>query len=514
MKSLIAHLFLLVTTSSACIAATITIDGQTVGPGTAKMTVDGLSAGQTSYNNTTRTTTTTTYSDGTKTVVYRNGLITKVYRNGALTAVYEDGSVVDWNYYGSLISVKKNLTFDLRNESHPLHAGKFSEYFNVFLNNYKINEMGRFTPATNARTAANQYTRDEFKHFVAEASPNLVIESIDRCVRCSGSGHHTSLVNNVFVEVQCENCNGRGHVANTLTIALTNSGKLPPRPTIANFVSVGIIAALETAPKEMKAQGGLLDLDKIVPKPDAPKVMEAPKSAPLTAPVVHKKAEPEIEVTPLQLFQMTKSKAEAGNSQAQYELALFYLQESSKAVPLDPFEAYNWMLKASTKNHQMAQFFLGRLYENGIGTEKNLESTLQWRRSSAMLGCKQSQKWMGQLYSEIFSGNPKYASLIKQDPSNLVEAYAWYNLGSEVPFPPRTDPKTPGPEELEAGAVPLNERDYNMEKSVPTSAAIVRDNITRNNPTVFSKKTYDDAKARCLTLAKEAKDYRAQNRPK
>ena len=270
MKSLLTTLAILASMTSAGISATITIDGQTVGPGTAKMTVDGLSAGQSSYNNTSRTTTTTTYSDGTTTRVYRNGLITKVYRNGVLTAVYQDGSTVDWSYYGNLINIKKDLNFDLRNETHPLHTGKFSEYFNAFLNNYKINETGHFIPATNAQTPANQYTRDEFRHFVAEGRPSLIIESIDRCVRCSGSGHHTSLVDNVFTEIQCVNCNGRGHVATTLNIALTNSGKLPARPTIKDFISIGLIAETPppSAPNQDSATKGtkggmLLDPDKI-----------------------------------------------------------------------------------------------------------------------------------------------------------------------------------------------------------------------------------------------------------
>lgn len=499
-------------TSSVCMAATITINGQTVGPGTPKMTVDGVAVGQTTTGSTTRST--TYYSDGSSsTTVYRNGYITRVYQNGVLRAVYQDGTVVDWNQLGGLINVRKDVVFDLRNESHPLHAGKFSEYFNAFLNNYKINDSGRFTPATNARTPANQYTRNEFKHFVAEGRPTLVIESIDRCVRCSGSGHHPSLVNNILTEIQCVSCNGRGHIANTQNVSLTNTGNLPERPTIKDFISIGLISENRSEPtpnqentgKEKKA-GMLLDLKKIVPS------VEPPKPAPAPEPVAEKKAEPEIQLTPLQRFQMTKGKAEAGNSQAQYELALLYLQESEKPVPLDYFEAFSWMLKASMKNHKMAQFHLGRLYENGFGTDKSLENAIKWRRSAALLGCKQSQKWMGQLYVDIFNGNPKFADLIKPDPSNLIEAYAWYNLGGEIPFANRADPKTPGPDELTNGDHPLNVRDYNFEKSIPVSSARDRDAIARLPS--FNRKMYDDAKARCNSLAKEAEEHRAQNRPK
>jgi hypothetical protein len=512
MGKFITALALFLSAFSDCHGATITINGETVGPGTAKMTVDGLQAGQTPYYGTKRTTTTTYNSDGTTTRVYRNGFITKVYQNGVLSAVYQDGSVVDWNYYGSLISVKKDLNFDLRNESHPLHAGKFTEYFNAFLNNHKINEMGRFTPATNARTPANQYTRDEFKHFVAEGRPTLTIESIDRCVRCSGSGHHPSLVNNILTEIQCVSCNGRGHIANTQNIYLTHTGKLPARPTIKDFISIGLIAENRSEPSpdqegvaKEKKSGMLLDFKKIVPPtPEPPKPM---------APVVQTpEKQPEIELTPMQRFQVTKGKAEAGNSQSQYELALLFMQESEKPVPLDYFEAYNWMLKAATKNHRMAQFHLGRLYENGQGTDKNLEGSISWRRRAALLGCKQAQKWMGQLYLEVFSGNPKFAEFIKKDSTNLIEAYAWFNQGADIPFPPRTDPKTPSAEELASGDNPLNPRDYNFEKSIPTSAARDRDGIARNPE--FNKKMYDEAKVRCVSLAKEAAEYRAENRPK
>jgi len=529
MRIFLASLAFAASIALPCVAATITIDGKTVGPGTAKMTVDGLSAGQssqygsirtsvtyadgrtvTTYTNGATTTTygngastTTTYGDGTTTRVYRNGYITKIYRNGVLTAVYQDGSVVDWTYYGSLINVKKSLNFDLRNELHALHSGKFSEYFNAFLNNYKINEMGRFMPATNARTPANQYTRDEFKHFVAEATPHLVIESIDRCVLCSGSGHHTSLVNNVFVEVRCENCNGRGHISNTLTVALTNTAKLPPRPTLENFASVGMLTLQAPAPQAMTV-GGLIELGRVVPPDEVPK--------PVASVVTPKPALERIELTPLQRFQMTKGQAEAGNSQAQYELALFYLQEHEKPVPLDYFEAQRWMLKAAMKNHRMAQFHLGRLFENGLGTPINLESSVQWRRSAALLGCKQSQKWMGQLYSESASSNSKYASIIKEDPANLIEAYAWYSLGSEVPFPPRLENTTPGSEELASGEIPLNVRDYSFEQGIPESSARERDIIARNPQ--LTKQMYDDAKARCLALKKESEDHCVQNRPK
>ena len=210
-------------------------------------------------------------------------------------------------------------------------------------------------------------------------------------------------------------------------------------------------------------------------------------------------------------YQLITGRAALGVSQAQYELGIFYLQESERPVALDYYQAYEWLLKASVKNHRMAQFYLARLYENGTGVDQSLEAALSWRRRAALAGCKQSQRWMGQVYLESLSGSPKYASLIKQTPANLIEAYAWLNLAAEIPFPPRLDPKKPGPEELAAGD-PLNLRDYNAENRIPISAGRDRDLIARRPE--FNKQMYDDAKARCVTLKKESEAHREQNRPR
>ncbi len=414
------------------------------------------------------------------------GYVTRNYENGVWRH-YVNGSLLDSDYFGNLKTLNSSATFDLgkigqfgRIETDQ----KFALIWQTFRENHSLSTGGKFVPANKANTPAHKLTLYEFAHYVSEARPAITITSMVRCERCSGRRMRTGFTASGAVgEVPCEDCNARGSFAKQENYALIVTGPLPQRPTLAELIKEGLVGVTTAA-------------------------------APAPPPTLTVYKEPKVvrEQTPNDRFRSTRAKAEAGDSQAQYELALFYLQEPEKPVPLDYFEAYNWMLKASMKNHRMAQYHLGRLYENGFGTEKNLESTVQWRRSAALLGCKQSQKWMGQLYTEIFSGNLKYATIIKPDPSNLIEAYAWNNLGSEIPFPLRQDPKTPGPEELESGLVPLNLRDYNFEKSIPTSAARDRDIIARNP--LFTKKMYDDAKARCITLAKEAEEHLAQNRPK
>jgi TPR repeat protein len=265
----------------------------------------------------------------------------------------------------------------------------------------------------------------------------------------------------------------------------------------ALLLTITSLALLGQSPPAEKKAGGMLDLSKLLPKKE----------------VVEEKPVDESLLTPAERFSLIKGRAELGLSQSQYELGILYLQIGERPVPLDYYEAYKWLLKATMKNHRMAQFHLGSLYENGTGTEQNLESALRWRRSSALLGCKQSQRWMAQIYQENFDGSSKYSSLIKKDSSNLIEAYAWLDLASEVRFPQRLDPKKPGAEELAAGD-PVNMRDYNAENRVPRSAGNDRDRIAQRPLFTGSKQMYDDAKARCATLRKESEDYRAQNRPK
>jgi hypothetical protein len=285
---------------------------------------------------------------------------------------------------------------------------------------------------------------------------------------------------------------------------------------MSRLLTIGLLLALtaadstaQTPPAEKKGTM-LLDLKKILPP--EPKAAEQPK--PAVTPMAEPEKKPEeIPETPQERFKSTKARAVAGNSQAQYELALIYAQEFERTVTLDNYEAYTWLLKAAAKNHKMAQYYLGRFYEDGQGMDgADKVNALSWRRSAALLGCRQSQKWMGQLYYDTFSGNKKFADQIKQDPSNLVEAYAWYDLAASNPLPARADAKTPSEEEVASGDVPLNVRDFNFERAVPANAARNRDTIAKLPG--FNRKMFEDAKERSIALAKEAADYRAKNRPK
>ena len=434
------------------------------------------------------------------------GYVTRYYENG-VWRYYVNGSLLDSGYFGNLKTVTKNATFDLGKIG---HVGRiietdqnFALIWKTFRESHSLSTGGRFVPANTANTPAHKLALHEFAYYVSESRPAITISSIVMCERCSGKRLRAGITPSGAVGVvPCEDCNARGSIAKQDNYALIVTGPLPPRPTLDELIKEGLVAA--PAPKAP-----------VPPPAPAPAVAKAPTPPP--APKMQPPApvrEPEVvvrEQTPEGRFRSAKAKAEAGDAQAQYELGLAYSQDYERVIAIDYFEAFTWTQKAAQKNHRMAQRLLAKFYEQGRGTDKNLESAIKWYRSSALLGCKQSQRWMGQMYHTTFQGSKTYDDFIKKEESNLSEAYAWFLLGAEKTIPTRTDIKTATPEELSFGPA-LLARDYDFETSTQGTCEGERDNVAKNPS--FTRAISDSAKARFLSLKDESKEYRNNNKPR
>ena len=434
------------------------------------------------------------------------GYVTRYYENG-VWRYYVNGSLLDSGYFGNLKTVTSNDTFDLGKIGRFGRLietdQKFALIWQIFRENYSLSTAGRFVPANRANTPAHTLTLHEFYHHVSEARPSITITSMVMCKNCSGKRMRNGITPKGAVGVvPCEDCNARGSFVKQENYALILTGPLPPRPTLDELIKEGLVAA--PAPKAP-----------VPPPAPAPAVAKAPTPPP--APKMQPPtpvSEPEVvvrEQTPEGRFRSAKAKAEAGDAQAQYELGLAYSQDYERVIAVDYFEAFTWTQKAAQKNHRMAQRLLAKFYEQGRGTDKNLESTLKWYRSSALLGCKQSQRWMGQMYHTTFQGSKTYDDFIKKDDSNLSEAYAWFLLGAEKTIPTRSDNKTPTPEELSFGPALLI-RDYNFETSTQGTSEGERDNVAKNSS--FTRAISDAGKSRFLSLKDEAKEYQNNNKPR
>ena len=422
------------------------------------------------------------------------GYVQRIYDRG-VWGYYVNGVPIDYNFFGSLRTISVSTSFDLgkigqagRTET----AQKFSAIWQTFRDTHKLNEQGRFINDPSARTPASKLALHEFAHFVNESRPTIELSYIEKCSRCDGRRMRTGLTPQGAVgEVPCEECNAYGSKAKKETIALFFSGTLPERPKLDDLIKEGLV------PKPK------VDTAKASPEPmHLPTPAPAPTPAPTPAPVAEPIAK---ELSPEERFQATKSKAQAGDAQAQYELGLYYAQRHERVIPLDYFESFSWTLKAALKDHALAQNQLARMHETGRGTEKNIEQAIKWLRSSALLGCKQSQRWMGQAYYSTFLGSNLYQDFISNDTTNLAESYAWFSLGAE-----RTveDLNT---SEAKNGRTTgkLNSRDYSFEYSTQNACENERDNVAKNPS--FSKAISEAARARHAVIKQESQEFQKAN---
>ena len=262
-------------------------------------------------------------------------------------------------------------------------------------------------------------------------------------------------------------------------------------------------ASLAQTPQAPQKKGSMvLDINKFLPPPE-PKVEMPPKPAP------EKIIEEE---TPQQRFRRIKEQAESGVAQSQYELGLFYAQDFERLVPLDYFEAIAWLQKAADKNHRMAHLHLSRFYESGRGMQsKNPDEAIKRRHASALLGCKQSQRWMTQHHLAAFHRSKTIAGATGEEEAHLIEAYAWACVTAEKTLVPRDGLNTRTAEEISAGHA-LTERDYGFERAAMGAAEQDRDSIAKYPG--FTRKLSDDAKLRAVALGKEVREYQKANRPR
>lgn len=116
-------------------------------------------------------------------------------------------------------------------------------------------------------------------------------------------------------------------------------------------------------------------------------------------------------------YQEFKKLAEAGDRDAQYNLALLY--KSGNGVMQNKNTAADWFRKAADQGLPEAEFQIARAYDKGEGVKQSYEYALLWYRKSAEHGNRWAQSNLGVMYAE--------GQGVKQD---LVLAYVWFNLAA------------------------------------------------------------------------------------
>jgi TPR repeat protein len=123
-----------------------------------------------------------------------------------------------------------------------------------------------------------------------------------------------------------------------------------------------------------------------------------------------------------------------GHAEAQYYLGEIY--EGGVGVPIDYRQAFNWYWRAARQEHAGAQARLALLYTNGLGVARSLEDSFYWYLRSAENGYPLAQFEVGLMYARG-----------QGTPVNKIEAYRWLTTAASYGDPEAMDVR----EKLTAG---------------------------------------------------------------
>ena len=113
--------------------------------------------------------------------------------------------------------------------------------------------------------------------------------------------------------------------------------------------------------------------------------------------------------------------AEQGDANAQFILAeLFYkMYEEGDGTEKDLEEAVKWYQASAGRGDARAQFEIGWCYHSGVGVEEAPEKAVEWYRLAAEQGYAKAQYWLGWCYL--------YGMGVGTD---MIEAVKWYRLAA------------------------------------------------------------------------------------
>jgi len=112
-----------------------------------------------------------------------------------------------------------------------------------------------------------------------------------------------------------------------------------------------------------------------------------------------------------------RTRAEAGNADAQYNLGFRYV--AGLGVPQDDAEAVRWYRLAAEQGDADAQFNLGVMYDSGKGVPLDDAEAVRWYRLAADQGYDAAQYNLGLMYAN--------GTGVPQD---YVQVHMWFNLAA------------------------------------------------------------------------------------
>ena len=124
-------------------------------------------------------------------------------------------------------------------------------------------------------------------------------------------------------------------------------------------------------------------------------------------------------------FQLYQPKANQGDAQAQYNLALLY--DHGVGTPQDYKQAVYWYTKAAEQGHVNSQYSLGQMYSESYSKEvpHDYKQAVFWYTKAAEQGYVYAQYNLGQMYRYGYG---------KEVPQDFEQAVFWYTKATEQGF--------------------------------------------------------------------------------
>jgi uncharacterized protein len=109
------------------------------------------------------------------------------------------------------------------------------------------------------------------------------------------------------------------------------------------------------------------------------------------------------------------ARAEAGDTQAMFDLALLHDLPEKPGAPLDLQKARDWYTRAADAGHAWAQFALGHMHDRAEAGPRNHLAARRWYEAAARQGVSEAQMQFARMLQAGLGG-----------PADAVEAASWY----------------------------------------------------------------------------------------
>jgi len=112
-------------------------------------------------------------------------------------------------------------------------------------------------------------------------------------------------------------------------------------------------------------------------------------------------------------LRMWRSKAESGDSNAQYNIGWLYVK--GRGVQTNNAEAVRWFLKAAKQGEPSAQSNLGVMYAHGRGVQKDYVRAYMWSKLAAEQGDSDAQDSVSKLLRVMTPSQVSQAERLVKD---------------------------------------------------------------------------------------------------